>query len=50
MRKWVDLLVLYFRILFTVGNVDRVSTEYRPTVDRYIDRYIDRYLGRHYPQ
>ena len=31
-------------------DLDRVSTDYRPSVDRYIDRYVDRYLGRHYPQ
>ena len=45
--------------------LDRVSTHYRPTIDRYIDRlstecrplyrpsvdrYVDRYLGRHYPR
>ena len=26
------------RIMFTVGSIDRLSSESRPTIDRYIDR------------
>ena len=49
--KWVGLK---FKIILNKPTLSKQSTDYRPTVDRYIDRYvdryIDRYLGRHYPQ